>query len=100
MRWDTIQKIVAVVATFVFGVAIADPIGHFFIRWAEERGWYDHPSATADTIMNYLSAVAASPWFHWIGGAVIGFAVGAWLDTFLRRRERAPLIKKTEADLD
>jgi hypothetical protein len=35
----------------------------------------------------FFAAIAASPLFHWIGGAIIGFAGGVWLDVILKRRD-------------
>jgi hypothetical protein len=60
--------------------------GHWLIAWAEERGWFRRPSERLDAAMTYLSVITASPWFTWIGGGILGFAVSVWLDALLKRR--------------
>jgi hypothetical protein len=37
-------------------------------------------------VIAWFTACAGNSWFHWIGGGIIGFAVGAWLDTLLKRQ--------------
>jgi hypothetical protein len=40
-----------------------------------------------NTVIAFFAAIASSPSFHWAGGAIIGFAVGVWLDAILKRRD-------------
>lgn len=61
--------------------------GQFFVSLAEERGFYKNPGAKVALIAGWLEWIVANSWFHWIGGAALGFALGVWLDSFVRRRE-------------
>ncbi|MBA2588842.1 MAG: hypothetical protein H0U98_09490 [Alphaproteobacteria bacterium] len=66
-------------------------VGTVFAIWlgalAQDLHWLDHPRAQVQALMNVLAAVAHSEAFHWAGGVAIGFALGVWLDTMLRRKE-------------
>jgi hypothetical protein len=86
IAWKLLRRVADGCATFIFVVAVSDPVGHFFIALAEDEGWYAHPSERVAAVMAVISAVAASPWFHWFGGVFIGFAVGFWIDALLQRR--------------
>jgi hypothetical protein len=74
-------------ATTVLVVAVYPVISEFLVELAREWGWYDRPRQRVAEVSACLVALAASPWFHWIGGGVVGFAAGAWLDVLLRRRQ-------------
>jgi hypothetical protein len=74
-------------ASAVVAVSILAPIGQFFISLADERGLYQHPSARVAAMINALAIVVGSPWFHWIGGGIVGFAIGVWVDGTLKRRD-------------
>lgn len=69
-----------------FTIAVVAPAGQFFISLAEERGWYQNPSAKLRAVIAFFAAIASSPLFHWVGGAIIGFAGGVSLDIILKRR--------------
>lgn len=88
LRLTLIQKVALSAAGFVVTVAIGSPVGQFFIALADERGWYQNPSRRLAAMMDVMAAIADSSWFHWIGGAVVGLAIGLWLDRLLRKRER------------
>lgn len=64
---------------------IQDVAGEWFIEYARERGAYERPTERMAAIMNAMSVVTDAWWFPWIGGVIIGFAVGTWLDAILRR---------------
>lgn len=64
------------------------PAGEFVIVYLHKHHAYDDPDRTVAVVLGFLHAIAASFWFHWIGGATVGFAVGAWLDSIFGRPER------------
>ncbi len=39
-------------------------------------------------LLNMFSEIASAQWFHWLGGAAIGFAAGVWLDAYVRERDQ------------
>lgn len=52
---------------------------------AEENGLYDKPTERVGSAMSGISVLVSHPVFHWTAGILIGFAVGVWLDTWLRK---------------
>jgi len=74
-------------AAIVGGGVITPVVGEFFIKLAEEYGAYDQPSTKVGAAMGAISAITGRPAFPWIAGILIGFALGIWLDYFLRRSE-------------
>jgi hypothetical protein len=58
--------------------------------FSDEQKWFAHPHAQFVAAMNFVAAIVASAWFHWVGGAIIGFAIGIWLDDLLRRLAARP----------
>lgn len=80
-----VRRIVLGGASVVLVVAIYPLISEFLIELAKERGFYDHPSETVEQVSAVAAAIVASSWFHWIGGLIVGAAVGLWADTLMRR---------------
>jgi hypothetical protein len=85
IRMSYVRRIALSLVATVFTIAFVAPLGQFFISLAEEYGWYQNPSAKVRTVIAFFAAIASSPWFHWAGGIIIGFAVGVWLDATLKR---------------
>src|SRR5450759_3656492 len=76
---------------FVLWGVVAPIVGQFSISVAQEWGWFQNPSGKVAAVLTWLATLTASTWFHWIGGAIVGFAAGVWLDAMLKRRDDAPL---------
>lgn len=87
LRRTLIQKVALSAASFVVAVAASAPVGQFFIALADERGWYQNPSSRLAAMMDIVATVASSSWFHWIGGTIVGFSIGVWLDFLLKRKD-------------
>jgi hypothetical protein len=49
-------------------------------------------------VFGFLADIAATAWFPWVGGAVLGFTAGAWLDAAIRRREPRTLVVPAEKE--
>ncbi len=67
-------------------------IGEFFIKLAEQQGWYSDPKRTLE--------VALSWWLAFSPPALViyGLAAGVWLDALLRRlAEPTPMMTRTTA---
>jgi len=79
-----VTTILAVLVTFV----LAPVVSEFFIKLAEERGYYDQPSAKVASAMETLALITESWWFLVALGYVAGGASFMWIDYFLRRTER------------
>ena len=86
IRRSHVRRIALFLVATVFTIAVVAPAGQFFISLAEERGWYQNPSAKLRAVIAFFAEIASSPLFHWVGGAIIGFAGGVWLDVTLKRR--------------
>lgn len=84
---SSIRTVAAFAASSVFAVIVGGPGGNFFYDLYKSQGYFTDPNATVASVIAFLVWVAASPWFHWIGGGMIGFAAGVWLD-YLSRRKR------------
>ena len=87
LRRTLIQKLALWAASFVVAVAASAPVGQFFIALADERGWYQNPSSRLAGMMEIVAAIANNSWFHWIGGAIVGFSMGVYFDYLLKKRE-------------
>jgi hypothetical protein len=64
---------------------LATVIGGFILKLCEGASWYTRPWHTVAIVVTVLSTLLESTWFHWIGGLIIGFGLGIWLDDLLRR---------------
>jgi hypothetical protein len=69
------------------GVIFVPIFGGFFSKLAEEQGWYEHPTARVETVMNWLFGIAFHPAYLFMAGLVLGLALGMWMDLVLRKRE-------------
>jgi|SRR5215469_594341 len=74
-------------AGVVFTIVVVAPLSQFSISLAEEHAWYQNPSAKVRAVITFFAAITDNHWFHWIGGTIIGFAFGVWLDAILKRRD-------------
>jgi hypothetical protein len=55
--------------------------------WVDGGAWLVRaPIAPTGGDDGYLDQILTSPWFHWIGGALVGFAAGVWIDVLLKRQ--------------
>jgi len=95
IRWKHVRVVAVWLAGAVATVAVVPLLGQFFVSLADEQGWYAHPSARVHAVLSALTAITASPWFHWLGGATIGFAGGVWLDAIARKRDIQPDLEVT-----
>ena len=82
-----VRRIAPFLVTAVLTIVVVPPAGQFFISLAEEHGWYQNPGAKLNVVVACFAAIASSASFHWAGGAIIGFAIGVWLDAILKRRD-------------
>lgn len=82
-----VRRIALSLVTAVLTIVVVPLAGQFFISLAEERGWYQNPGARLNAVIAFFAAIASSPSFHWVGGAIIGFAAGVWFDAILKRRD-------------
>jgi hypothetical protein len=85
ISWSHIRVVAGWMAISVVSATVFGPIGQFFISLADERGWYQHPGAKMSAVIAWLSTLTGNAWFHWIGGGIVGFAIGAWVDGWVRR---------------
>lgn len=92
--WKPIRIGSIYLASLFVGIAIVAPAGEFVIVYLHKHHFYDDPDHTVAAMLGVLYAVAASFWFHWIGGATVGFAAGAWLDSVFGRPDRAARKKR------
>jgi hypothetical protein len=92
--WGHVRRTGGYLTGLVVACAIVAPIGNFFIVWANQNGWYEDPNRTVRAViqfltwgLGYLTIITSSGWFHWIGGIIIGFTVGVYLDAIMRPKE-------------
>jgi hypothetical protein len=107
-HWSTgLRKWLIRAVITAWGLFSAVIVLPFLTAWAEKAGWFDNPPETAANMIAVIlefSALASKPWVAWtVGGAlgvISGFAAGVWLDALLRRKEREPLVRQAEIDLN
>lgn len=73
--------------------------GNFFISLADERGWYKSPSARVDALIAWLPSIVGSSWFPWVSGGVVGFTIGAWLDTLFIKQPMPVALSETQRNV-
>ncbi len=84
-----LRKILTVL-TSVALLGIAVPVvAEFFIEWAREEGWYSQPGDTAERLMSIAADIALSHWTLYPVTLLLGVTIGLWVDTLLRRSEKA-----------
>lgn len=82
----TVRAAAAAFASAVVGILVLTPIGEFVVAYLQEKGFYEHPSATVARLIGFFAAVVSSNWFPWVAGASVGFLIGIWFDHLLRLR--------------
>jgi hypothetical protein len=70
IRWEHVRN----AANWVWA-PIVEPL---LILPADESGLLEHFGEGEASMIAWLDALTASPWFHWIGGGLIGFSIGAY----------------------
>jgi len=70
------------------GAILVTVLAEFFVKWAEEAGWYSHPSQRAGRVMSAIGWFLTSAWFIVPTVFISGLAAGAWLDWLLRWIEK------------
>lgn len=85
-----------ILLTALAAVIISPVLGSYFYVLAKEAGLYAHPSARAEAIARLLLGVASHPLYLVSASAVLGAALGMWMDAELRRRDlkRKPVPKE------
>jgi len=59
--------------------------GGFILALCDDAGWFKKPWEKVAALIALAHWLTGNPWVHWIGGGIIGFAIGVWLDDVLRR---------------
>lgn len=92
-----------VAATVFAGLVLAilgSVVGEFFVEWARENDYYKDPSKRVENAVTWLSNLVQEPWFIYSTVAVGAFALGLWLDHFLRRKSADGLAKSPAPKLE
>ena len=84
--WGILRRMAAGLSTLIVGAIIVGPAGNFVTALFDEWGWLQHPSQRMMAMFAWFISLTAKAWFHWVGGLVIGFSIGAWIDTVVRKR--------------
>lgn len=95
IRWRHIKRAFVVAGATFFTLAVTPTIGQFFISLAENHGLYKNPDALVFSMMDFIRALADATWFHWIGGGIIGFAIGAYIDSIMKERGSNPAMSES-----
>ena len=72
-------------AAWAGGFVATTIVGGFILKLCEDTDWYKHAWKTVAAMIAIVNAIFGSAWFHWIGGAILGFGIGIWIDDLLRR---------------
>jgi hypothetical protein len=75
------------IAAACVGAIAVSVLGEFFIKWAEEAGWYSNPSQRVGRIVSAVGWFLTSWWFITPTVFITGVAAGAWIDWLLRALE-------------
>jgi len=77
-------KWVRVAALWFAGFIVTTVAGGFILQLCEGANWYKHPWDTVAAVIAVVHWLLASATFHWVGGIIVGLAVGIWVDDRLR----------------
>jgi hypothetical protein len=78
----------------VVAVVVLPIAGQFSINTAQQNGVFDHPWALPMAVIGFLLSVISTKTFGWVGGLIVGFGAGTWLDSVLRRKEYGQVATK------
>lgn len=84
---EALRRSLPIVASLLVALVVGPVIGEFFVKWAEESGWYAQPSQKAASTMSLVASFVTQAWFLSLTALVIGLAIGVWVDHLLRRSE-------------
>lgn len=70
------------------GSILFSVFAEFFIKWAEEAGWYSRPSERASRVVSAVVSFLSSTWFTAATAFIGGLTAGVWLDWLLRKLEK------------
>lgn len=70
--------------------ALFEPI---LMGLVEETGFHDDPISTVKPAVNWIARIIGDIAFFWVAGGAIGFALGVWLDSIMRRLGRGRVDK-------
>lgn len=82
---EFLRAYLPIAAGILLTIVIAPVVGEFFVKWAEESGWYANPSRTVGGIMSSVVAFVTQTWFLMLTSLVVGLAAGVRVDFLLRR---------------
>lgn len=77
------------------GAIIVAVLAQFFVKWAEEAGWYSSPSERAGHFMSAVGWFLTSAWFIVPTAFISGLTAGVWLDWLLRGLEKGQAVTVT-----
>jgi hypothetical protein len=81
--------VVRIVVGLMAGVVVA-VLGQWVIDLLQEHAFYDHPSKKVDAVIAFTQTMP----FAWMGGGIVGLALGVLLDTILMRAERRTAVNR------
>lgn len=78
------KKAIHAVIAIATSIVLFPVVSQWFISFFDEMGWYRHPAERATA---GIDVFINDPWFHWIGGIVIGVALTNAAEAIVRQCE-------------
>lgn len=100
MNPNYLRRIIGQVGAVATALIIIPVIGEFFIKFAEEKGAYDQPSAKLEAVMSFLTALSEAWWYPWVAGMIVGFTIAAWIDPLLRKKKTDALLDQSKCEIE
>jgi hypothetical protein len=85
-----VRSVLLWLAVGCVGTILVTVLAEFFVKWAEEAGWYSNPSQRAGRFISAMVWFLTSWWFIAPTIFIIGLAAGAWIDWLLRSWGHSP----------
>lgn len=82
------SQLITWISAGLLSAVVFGPVGQFAVELAREKGWYDDPSRRLESIAAWFGSYVTQTPFLVVTALSAGLAIGLWLDTYLRYRER------------
>jgi hypothetical protein len=94
------SQLITWISAGLLSAVLFGPVGQFAVELVRQKGWYDDPSRRLETIAAWFGSFVTQTPFLVVTALSAGLAIGLWLDTYLRYRERQSGLRQYQNRVD
>jgi hypothetical protein len=94
------SQLITWISAGLLGAVVFGPVSQFAVELAREAGWYEDPSRRLETVVVRFGVFVTQTPFLVVTAFSAGLAIGLWLDTYLRYRERQSGLRQYQDRVD